>query len=336
MVVGITGSIFADIVGVHLGYCTARNQITQQIEVAPDRHWCHVANKLHLTQLQLLQLTAGYQLFVQTRKADQLAQLMFADLVSCPNTCSLQLLAAAKQADTSAAPGPSPSVWQHLAQSDAAAPASGADASTSTSNGASSADATAACTSQPAVCSGSSSGRQACHAQQQEQERAIPAASTLSGCAAMAAAASGGGGGGGGGGDGGNNAADAATAPSAAEGRSKSVLDDVDPVALINRLVGMLNRSSVAIQLLLFNTLTRRQLARTIVSAYPFIPRAAPILEAATAGVCAPMWLQYQDASNAAAAAAAAVSSSDEQLSWRHSQQRTSLLQQQCSKWWLE
>ena len=101
----------------------------------------------------------------------------------------------------------------------------------------------------------------------------------------------------------------------------------------MNQLVAILNRSSLAIQLLLLNTLTRHQLARVILASYPYVPRAAPIIEAAVGDLLPSIW-QQEDGEDAAGAAAAAAASKHHQMSWLHSQERATMLQQQCIRWW--
>jgi hypothetical protein len=133
-------------------------------------------------------------------------------------------------------------------------------------------------------------------------------------------------------------AAAAATAADAAAGAHADGgnTGEEDPIALVNELMALLNRSSVAIHLLLFNTLTRRQVACMVVGSYPYLPRAGPLIEAAAADLDPSSWLEEQSPEAVAALAAAAATTREEQLSWQFSQERAAQLSQQCYKWWHE
>lgn len=301
---GAVGTIYAEVMGVHLGECAATNALTMQQEAPPLHHWRQVAERLHLTKVQLLQLAAGYQTFLHMRKANQKAQLEVADVVSCTNTCSLQLLALAKQAVAAA---PWDSTWElGMASTDAAG--SSAAGGSSTCNG--STPAAFAAGSSSCLAAGSPTSAAALAS----PEQASSPTSAASGAAAAAAAVQ------------------SFVEPAAAAAQREDDEDEgnADPIALLNQLMAMLNRSTVALQLLLLNTLTRQQIARMVVASFPFVPRAAPLVEAATAGLTPDAWLQQQDAQVSAAAAA----SRAEQISWELSGQRASTLQQQCTRWW--
>lgn len=194
--------IYSEVMGAAIGACSARNLITMQLEAPSERHWRQVVARLQLTDLQLLQLAAGYQTFVQARKVHQRAQLAIAHLVSCEHTCSLQVLAAAVGA---AVRGSSRSA-------------------SSTRDGASRA------AQQAPPLSSAADGHQA------------------GGPASPAAAAPAPG-----------NAADAAGAAAAAAAAMEDL--HLDPLKVISQLLGTLNTATIAIHMLLFNTLTRRQLA---------------------------------------------------------------------------
>jgi hypothetical protein len=195
------------------------NHITMQLEAPPEQHWRHVVARMQLTDLQLLQLAAAYQTFVQLRKVHQTTQLSIANLVSCEQTCSLQVLAAASLSGVSVATGAGGAAG-------AAAPGSGC----STSD----------------TCVGASQA-----AQQAPLLSPGPAAAAeghLGGPSLPAAAAS---------------AGDVADADAAGAAAAAAAMEDlhVDPLKLVNQLLGILNTSTIAIHVLLFNTLTCRQLA---------------------------------------------------------------------------
>jgi hypothetical protein len=69
-----------------------------------------------------------------------------------------------------------------------------------------------------------------------------------------------------------------------------------------------------------------------VVASYPFIPRAAPIIEAAIRDLSPASWLQQEEMEGEEAAAAAAAAEDP-----RHfTAQRASVLRQQCNRWWQE
>lgn len=55
-----------------------------------------------------------------------------------------------------------------------------------------------------------------------------------------------------------------------------------NPEGLLTRLLVMVNQSFCMPFLVLHNTLTRKQIARMLVASYPFVPRPAPLMEAAS------------------------------------------------------
>lgn len=116
---GVLGFIYLNVVGQAIGPCVAANHITGQLEAPSTLHWLTVVQRLQLTHSHLIQLAAGYQVFVQGRQGEHRAQLAFSNLINCTNTCSVQLLAAAKEAQA-AAPSSS-TVWEGLAPAAAAA-----------------------------------------------------------------------------------------------------------------------------------------------------------------------------------------------------------------------
>lgn len=101
-----------------------------------------------------------------------------------------------------------------------------------------------------------------------------------------------------------------------------------------DRLVANSSKSAMALNLLLFNSLTHSQWATLIVACYPFVPRAAPLIEAALSAVpSGGLWRQEeeeecaqgeQEAGSAAPAGCSAV--------WQ--QHRASQLHEQCLTWW--
>lgn len=112
---GVLGCVFLESMGANCGVCTATNHLIQQIEAPPEQHWQRAADRMRLTPVQLQQLAAGYEIFVQHKKIQQKLQLAVAQLVSSPNSCGVQLLAAAKQA-SSTPPSSSSSTWEMATQ----------------------------------------------------------------------------------------------------------------------------------------------------------------------------------------------------------------------------
>jgi hypothetical protein len=287
-----------------LGVCTSTNHITVQQEAPPPGHWQRVLLQLQPTQPQLLHLAAGFHEFARMRKAQQAAQLALSAQITCSNSCSLQVLAAANSQSDSTKQA------QH-----------GADASAKPSGAL-------------AACSGSA-----------ENDAASSERDTVTAVAAPPEACS----------------------------------------SLADRLLRTLNQSFLMAQVIMLNTLTQHQIAQLVVSSFPYVPRAAPLMEAAlevlsTKPSCAPTLQQmmqataaaYEDtsaasaaelaaggifdrlfidtqqgpgldqyaaAATAAAAAAAAAGGSEEKLTGIeqaqvHMQQRMQTLQQQVQQWW--
>lgn len=350
---GMIGCIYQPILGSQLGTCAATNMLTMQQEAPPDHHWHHVAQLLKLTQVQLQQLAAGYQAFIHDRRVQHRAQLAVAQVVD--NSCSLQLLAAARQA--TAADG-SCAAWETAAEpvvtslaclvlSSARTLGDGADtgaaAAAATGTGVPGGSASQ-CTSSlgsllytpsclgsmdhPAgistpACPAAAMGHAAGEAPAQQATSTRSAAGSQPGrhgAAASAAAAA---------------AATAADAAAAAAEQAEPA--GGDPISMVEGFMKMLHRSSLSLHLLLFNTLTRRQIARLVIACYPFLPRAAPLMEAAISGMQPSDWmLDEQGPEAAAAAAAAAAVAREDQLAWMHSRQRAALLREQCCRWWSE
>jgi hypothetical protein len=301
--------MYLETVGTQLGACAATNFMTQQLEAPPDQHWRQVAERMQLTQVQRQQLAAGYQTFLQHKKMQQRAQLAVAHLVDSPNWCSVQLLAAAKEAGTI-----SSHRWDVPQQPGAAA----AVVSISDSPPHSHPESLAGASGSACAATGTvqlSLGGAETHAEA-ASALAGRVASTLSGAGRDAAATS-----------------TEAAAATGAQAGSKHTQEE-DPITMINELMALLNRSTIALHLLLFNTLTRRQVACMVVASYPYLPRAAPLVEAATADLDPSMWLEEQSPEAVAAAAAATATTREEQLFWQFSQRRAAQMSQQCFDWW--
>lgn len=351
---GVLGCIYLETVGAALGACAATNQITQQLEAPPPQHWQRVAARMQLTHVQLQQLAAGYKNFLHNQKMQQQAQLAVAQLMNSPNGCSVQLLAAAKEVShgnshawnmamqqpvsTAAAGAAAASTGSRMDASEAAG-AAGADVTTWGAFSAAFEVSNTGCSNSDAVPASPAGNEAHAHtAAALAGQVADNLSFTAPGCRrfagadvqAAAAAVKGGAAG-----AGGKAAALAAIAAAVQPAEGDSAQDD-DPITLVNELMGLLNRSSLALHLLLFNTLTHRQLARMVVASYPFLPRAGALIEAATAHMGPQDWLEEQSAEAVAAAAAAAATSRDQQLSWQFSQRRAALLRTQCRNWWLD
>jgi hypothetical protein len=315
--------------GATLGVCAATNHLTQQIEAPPEQHWRRAAERMQLTHVQLQQLAAGYGIFVQNQKVQQQLQLAVAQLVSSPNSCGVQLLAAAKQASSTslAQPSDSSSTWEMSAWWQSPGADSAAAVGAAAAGAAAASGKTA---SQPEACLPLLSGGLSA------PDAAAAAAGLASSVASKLSVA-----GRGAGAKPGRPAAASAPVPSTAAARDEQPAaageeeeEEEEPLALVNQLMGLLNRSSLAIHLLLFNTLTRRQAACMVVACYPFLPRAAPLIEAATASLGLQDWLEERSTEAVAAAAAATASSREQQRSWQFSQQRAAFLSQNLQEWW--
>jgi hypothetical protein len=296
--------MFGDRIGHELGVCTSTNHITMQQEAPPPGHWQRVLLQLQPTRPQLLHLAAGFHEFARMRKAQQAAQLALSAQMTCNNSCSLQVLAAANSQSAPAAASASALAAAASAPAPAAADArEGSGVSTETS--------------------------------------------------ASAAAAS-------------CSASDTATAVAVPSEACSSLAD---------RLLRTLNQSFVMAQVIMLNTLTRNQIAQLVVSSFPYVPRAAPLMEAALelltnqkefapamhssmpSTVCqdeAHVFLTAGDSSRSAkdqrklmqggearaAAAAAAAAAGGLQKGTgvdqadSHMQQRMQILEQQVQQWW--
>jgi hypothetical protein len=288
---GLVGAIFGDRIGHELGVCTSTNHITMQQEAPPPGHWQRVLLQLQPTRPQLLHLAAGFHEFARMRKAQQAAQLALSAQMTCNNSCSLQVLAAANIQSASA----------------------------------------------PAAADASEQG-------------GGDAGGSCDGAAAASC-----------------NASDTATAAAAVAAPAEACS------SLADRLLRMLNQSFLMVQVVMLNTLTRKQIAQLVVSSFPYVPRAAPLMEAAlevltnqkdfapTLHSASPEALR-QDEQHVFSAASAAAEGSNSSVKGKqrpkreveeqaaaaaaaqkctgigqphtHMQQRMQLLEQQVQQWW--
>lgn len=125
----------------------------------------------------------------------------------------------------------------------------------------------------------------------------------------------------------------------------------------MDQLLRTLNHAFVMVQALMLNTLTRRQIAVLVVSSFPYVPRPAPLMEAAHELLTQRQQQVQQQALAAAtgspgckdaardvgglfsmpatpaAAAAAGGAIADDEVS-THTARRLELLEQQVQRWW--
>jgi hypothetical protein len=281
----------------------ARNHITHTMDVAPsNEHWHHVVARVQLTTAQHLQLVAGYQTFVQLRRAHQAAQHSIVQLATCRNTCGVQTLAAAKEASRGALAG-------------LAIGGAGEDEGD--------------CSGSPAAAAGGAAPG--------EEEAALgldPVALAHRLLAIPARSA---------------NAIQlllyntltkhqVSRGPCARTGDCRAPpVSGVRTAWTTHRGCPSASRSS-CLNLSLppaaaLHTPGRHacdstlQLARMVIASYPYVPRAAPILEAAAAVLQPEAWLQHQQEQEAGALPG---------LTEQHMQQRCALLRRQCNVWWLD